>query len=512
MNDLKRKTEEIAHGSKLIRNTLLNLLGEGLPFFVAVFAIPRLIEGLGITRFGILTIIWMIVGYFSLFDLGIGRALTKLVAERVNTKNEHKIPGIIWTSLIFMFILSFFGVLILFYLLKYIVYVWLEIPPDIQNETYQGFKCLIFSIPIIITSIGLRSVLEAKQCFGIVNSIKIPIGIISFLGPVIVLQFSISLVPIIIVLVVSRIVGFIANFIACLYIIPSLRHSFAFDKKIILPLLGFGGWMTISNIISPIMVYMDRLFIGSILSVGTVSFYTTPYEVITKILIIPRSLGRVLFPVLSNANATNKTTGSLIYVTTAKYLFIVMCCITLPVITFAQEGLTLWLGKEFAQKSIFVAQCLTVGVLINSLGHIPFNFLQSIGRPDLSAKMHMIELPFYLLLLKKMINIYGINGAAIAWLIRVTFDTCGLFLLVHIFSGDHFNKKIKTIVLGCFILNGSIIFIVTQINSKGLKLFILLSFFMVSYCIIKKIYISDLEATFFHDNCKKISFILRNER
>ena len=48
---------------------------------VALVAIPILVDGLGTARFGILTLAWMVVGYFSLFDLGLGRALTKLTAK-----------------------------------------------------------------------------------------------------------------------------------------------------------------------------------------------------------------------------------------------------------------------------------------------------------------------------------------------------------------------------------------------------------------------------------------------
>ena len=54
-----------------------------VPVLIALAAIPLLIKGMGEERFGLLSIIWMGVGYFSLFDLGLGRALTKLIAERL---------------------------------------------------------------------------------------------------------------------------------------------------------------------------------------------------------------------------------------------------------------------------------------------------------------------------------------------------------------------------------------------------------------------------------------------
>ena len=79
-------------GRRLARNVVWNLLGTGAPLLVAIVAIPLLIQGLGTARFGVLTLAWLVVGYFSLFDLGLGRALTKLVAEKLGKGQDDETP------------------------------------------------------------------------------------------------------------------------------------------------------------------------------------------------------------------------------------------------------------------------------------------------------------------------------------------------------------------------------------------------------------------------------------
>ena len=66
----------LTSGRLLARNTIWNLLGQVLPMVVGVVAIPPLVHSLGVDRFGVLSLAWIIIGYFSLFDLGMGRALT----------------------------------------------------------------------------------------------------------------------------------------------------------------------------------------------------------------------------------------------------------------------------------------------------------------------------------------------------------------------------------------------------------------------------------------------------
>src|SRR5215207_2112075 len=72
----------------LRRNAVTNLIGQAVPLLVALLALPVLARSLGADRFGVLSLAWAILGYFSMFDLGLGRAVTKLVAEKIG-QEQH---------------------------------------------------------------------------------------------------------------------------------------------------------------------------------------------------------------------------------------------------------------------------------------------------------------------------------------------------------------------------------------------------------------------------------------
>jgi O-antigen/teichoic acid export membrane protein len=97
----------------------------------------------------------------------------------------------------------------------------------------------------------------------------------------------------------------------------------------------------------------------------------------------------------------------------------------------AREGLSLWLGAEFADNSTFVLKWLAAGVFINGLARVPFALVQGAGRPDLTAKMHLVELPFYLAALWFLLGVHGIEGAAVVWVLRSCVDTLVLFVMVR---------------------------------------------------------------------------------
>ena len=84
----------------LRKNTLWNLFGSSLPLITAVLCIPYCLNNLGGEAFGVLTLIWALVGYFSLFDLGAGRALTYEISRLQNDALKAKVPSVLRAGLL----------------------------------------------------------------------------------------------------------------------------------------------------------------------------------------------------------------------------------------------------------------------------------------------------------------------------------------------------------------------------------------------------------------------------
>src|SRR5216683_4589178 len=432
-------------GPLLARNVIWNLVGNGAPMIVAVFCIPLLIRGLGKERFGVLALAWALIGYASLFDLGLGRALTQLVARKLGTGEDREVPTLVWTSLLLMLLLGVLGAAVVGLLSPWLVHRALNVPGALQHETLQSFYLLTLSIPVVIGTAGLRGLLEAHQRFGMINALRIPMGVYSFASPLLVLPFSRSLFPVVVVLVCGRVIGWAAHLVLCLRVVPELRQGIVWHGAVAGPLLRFGGWMTVSNIVSPLMVTLDRFLIGALATMTAVAYYATPYELVTKLLIIPGALVGVMFPAFSTVFEQDPARAGRLYRRCVKTVFLVLFPVVLLTILLAHAGLRLWLGADFAEHSFRVLQWLAAGVFINGLAHIPFALVQGAGRPDLTAKLHLIELPLYLLALWWLIAAYGVEGAAMAWTARVAVDGAVLFGMARrFFSANTMEIKVVT--------------------------------------------------------------------
>jgi len=441
-------------GRRLARNTLWNLGGNLAPLLVAFFCIPPIVKALGTSRFGILTLVWALIGYATVFDFGLGRALTQLVATRLGSDEQQDVPGLVWTSQLMMLFLGLCATVVLLVLSGWLTHRVLHVPVGLQRETTRSLYFLAFSIPMVISTAGLRGLLEAHQQFAVTSALRLPIAVFNFAAPLLVLPFSHSLVPVVATLAGGRLVTWFAHLFYCGKILPELRHAIAWRSQAVRPLLQFGGWMTVSNIIGPLMVTLDRFVIAAVVSVAAVAYYATPFDVITKLWLVPAALLGVMFPAFSMTFMQDRARTGVLYERSVKVLLFCLFPVTVSVIVLGNSGLRLWLGPDFAEHSTRVLQWLAAGVFISCLAQAPFALVQGVGRPDLTAKLHLTELPGYLFALWWLTRRHGIEGAAIAWTVRVSIDAVALFAMSKRFlpGGTPFRPRTSVALISSLVV------------------------------------------------------------
>ena len=400
-----------------------NLVGVGLPTLVGIAAVPILLRGLGTEKFGILTLYWALIGSLSLFDLGLGRALTQVVASTLAVPGSRDGVGrVAVTGLILMTIWGIAVGVALAFLAPTLVTNWLRVSDSIRPEAIASLRLLAVGIPTVVTSAGVRGLLEAFQQFRLSNLIRIPLGLVTFAGPVIILPFSHSLVAIVSILVVARIIALIAYFMASLRFIVLHRAITATQVRAALSLVRMGLWMSVSNILGPALVYADRFLISGLVSVSAVAYYAVPFDVLTRLLVIPSAIAGVTFPAFATSFASDQARTTKIFLFATKATAAVMFVLVLGVVAFGHQLLVYWVGPTFADHSGSILKWLAIGVLCNGVAQIPFSLLQGIGRADLTAKLHVAETLVYLPVLWVLVGHSGIEGAAFAWAIRVGAD------------------------------------------------------------------------------------------
>ena len=410
-----------------MRNAGLNLAGRAVLAFASIATIPVLIGGLGMERYAILSLALITVSYFSLLDCGLCAATTRFVAGALGRGENHQLVPLIWTSLLLLAMLGLLAGVLMLLSVPWIVQRLLRISPGLHSEAKTALFVLSAMAPFLLLGAGLQGLLEARQRYDLVNAVAVPASLASYLLPVLAISMGLSLGAIAGLLVVTRIAACLVFLLFCRRLFPQLRQRARLSLRGNRPLLVFGGWLAVSNMVWPVLLYCDRAVIGALLPMAVLPFYVAPCEVVTRLWALPASWV-ALFPAFSALEDRRQELARL-WARGTKHLALLVGPAVVTTILFAGPILHAWLGSPFASNSTTVFRVLAVGVLANSLASIPDRLIKARGRSDIIAKLHVAELPLYLALLWLLVRHAGIMGAALAWSARAGLEAAIVFAL-----------------------------------------------------------------------------------
>jgi O-antigen/teichoic acid export membrane protein len=406
-------------------NTLVNFAGATVPMLITLLIVPLYLQLVGETRYGVLVLVWLVVGYFDFFDFGIGKAtanhLARLRDAPISAREEA-----FWTGALINGVLGVLGGLVLLAAGQYGVnaYIGAKLSSRLHEEVRNALPWLATSVPVgMVSAIGIAA-LEARERFVTLNALQVFVTAMLQLCPLLVAWWrGPALDGLIAATVLCRIAANLPVLLACRRYVP-LQGRPRFRKSLANPLFRYGGWVTITALISPILVSVDRLVIGSQIGLSAVAHYTVPYNLVTKLQILPSSLVRTLFPRFSQLDWEES-------VALAHQAASGLAAITLPLTIAAlivmKPFLSVWISADFAKVSAPVGGILLIGVWINNLAWLPAVMLQAQGRPAAVAKLHALELVPYIAILWVGVVQAGLLGAASAWVLRVAIDALLMF-------------------------------------------------------------------------------------
>jgi len=410
------------------RNTTYNLLGSLLPLGASLVTIPIYLRLIGEARYGVMAIAWLLLGYFGLFDLGLGRATAQRIAAlRDNTTAER--AQTFWTALILNVGLGVIGGLLIWPIATYFFGNVFKIEDALRPEMKAAVPWLILAVPMATLSGVLSGALQGRERFLDVNMISASGTVLFQLLPLAVaVYWGADLGVLLPAALFARLLTLLQLFIRCRQHLLLSHHPVTFLRIQAGQLLRFGGWVTVTSFISPIMVILDRFIIGVTTGAKTVTYYTVPFQLGDRSTIISGALASALFPrfaIVTPQEEQRLAREGL------RAIAVVMTPIVATGIMLIEPFLAWWITPAFAHQSARVGQIILVGFWVNSFARIPYVQLQARGHPDLVAKCHLGEVLPYLGLLYFGLHYLGLIGAALAFSFRVLLD----FLVLANFTG-----------------------------------------------------------------------------
>jgi O-antigen/teichoic acid export membrane protein len=414
------------------RHTIYNLVGQLLPLIVALATIPAYLQLIGEARYGALALVWLFVGYLGLFDLGLGPATAQRLARDGGADNARamgRAAEVFWTALAVSLMLGLAGALISWPLVLFTLQRVLSVDNFLRGEVLRALPWIVLLVPTTTVCSALTGALQAKLRFLGLNAVNATGHVAAQLLPLATAAWvSPDAEGLLLAVLAARLATMAGLLRLCIISLgpdwlPRWRSDVAAD------LLRFGGWVTVTAIVGPLMVILDRFAIGALFGAKAVGQYTIPFQLAERMTVLSSALNFAMFPRLA-ARPTGSAVAAMGHDATCA-LAVLLSPLIVACVLLVAPFLRWWLTPELSAAVAVAGPLLFAGFWINSLALVPYTELQAQGRPDIVAKCHAAELLPYLALLYGGLTAFGLEGAAAAFGIRAAVD----FALLTHFAG-----------------------------------------------------------------------------
>ncbi len=413
---------------KVARNALWNVGGQLVSLGAGLVAMPLLLLTLGETRLGVFTLALGLIGLSGLFDLGLGRALTQTVSSSLaQGRSREQVAALVTRVIALLAAVGTLWTVALWWAAPFVVDRLFSLSGALAQESVLGLRALALSLPFALAATGAIGTLEGLQQFRLLSLWRMPMSVLQFGLPLAAAIIHPDVGWVIAALAVTRVVWLLLWLTHLNRLLPQVPGTPA-NRADLRHALHFGGWLSVSNLVGPLMVYADRFYLASMSPPAVVAYYTVPFDTAFRATSLPQTAVNALFPALAEMQSRPDASTYLLALA-IRAVVVLMLPAALLVAILAHPLLTFWLGADFAGPATPVLQILLIGIFVNSAAHLPYALLQAHGRSDLTAKLHLLELPLFALLLISGVHLYGIAGAALAWSLRVLLDTALLFAM-----------------------------------------------------------------------------------
>jgi len=351
----------------ILKNTFWNWTAIFISFLVTMILAPYILEHLGKERYGIYRIVYSVVQYLTLMEVGVRAAVNRFASKHIYDRDVSSLNKLISTA---TFLCLLIGILALIITLILGVFAidFFDISPSFQLQTRYLFVALGINMVLMFLGFSWGGVLVGNHRFDLFNgNIIIPAIVRALLIFVFFSCGWISLISFALALVLAQLTAVIFMVCASFYVEPALRIGlkyFSFDA--LKELWGFGLWNMLIQISGLLMISGNVVIIGKVLGPGAVPFYWLPYMIIRHLQQIVSGLSKTLVPwassTLSSGNkkllqilALNGTTVNSMIVFPIGCVLLVMC----------RSFFGVWVGEEYMSSWVVYA-ILAVGFLIST--------------------------------------------------------------------------------------------------------------------------------------------------
>lgn len=431
---------DLAH--RTMKNSAYNFIGFVWPIILSFVSTPFIINRLGITKYGSLVLLYTIVGFFTLLDIGFSYTFFKKLSENKGLDDKDALSKLFSSTFYIYCALGIVVFLLINFSQSFLVQFLNLRSTDVLS--YRIVFLLLgasFFIKMLYTTFSVIPV--ALQRIDIHNKIFIVNATLLQSANIYFVIRGNGITTLIGLQVCSALFLLAAFYWFWKKYLPEIKLIRYFSFSIFTRIFKNGAAFFWSDLMKSILYQLDKIVLGAVSGPAATAFYSSSQMITDKIQGISTSLSYSLVPVYSNIGDSDNIEKTYnIYKRVFRMISFIAFGLSLVLIIYGYKILFYWLGPEIADNSIVAVYFLIPTYFLLSLAFGPMNNL-FVGLKklkflvSLNTTLAIANLIFLLIL----IPIYSVNGAAAAFLI----SALPVLLFIFFVEKNIFKANSRTI-------------------------------------------------------------------
>jgi O-antigen/teichoic acid export membrane protein len=402
----------------------------GIAFIMA----PLIVRALGNYDYGIWEMVFAVVGYMGMLDLGLAPAIVRSVARQQALRDSQELQRIYSSAMAFFLPLGLLMALLLVGAAFFSEH-FFTTGSGASTHRYTIFL-IIVAIQVLVSFVGLifDCFLEGFQRYSLRNGATV----VASIGGALVLYPLLKNGGGLLVLAAGNTAGFALKNLYYAYVLsrPS-GGGFQFQFKNVSratfkELFSFGFKSFVYATSSSVGDLTDKLIVGSFINPVALTFYAIPVSLLSHARNLVWSVTRVFMPVFSELDARNekKAIRELLF-TSSRYALGIILPLIGGICILGPAFLYYWMGPDYALKGRWVLYIMAAAYLLQWLCPFRNRFLQGVNRLEVQARLGVVSVVINLAASVVLVNFLGKEGVALGSLLAamviepyLLFHTC----------------------------------------------------------------------------------------
>ena len=486
--------------NEIKRGAVLGYINIFAKALITLFYTPFMLHKLGQSEYGLYSLVYSVVAYLSVLDMGFGNAMIRYISKSISDKEKERETKINGIFLIFYSIIAIIALII-----GVIIYFNINKIFQASLSSYELGKARIILIILVITVV-LSFPLSIFDSYVISNEKFRFIKILNVLKTV---ALPLTMIPLLLygykaitMVIVNSAFNLGFHILTMYYCFKKLNMKINIrmtkdEKGIIKEIMAYSFFIFLGIIVDNVFNNTDQVILGIVSGTVAVSIYAIAQKIISMNLDFSTTISGLFLPkvtkLLNDKESDRKISD--VFICVSRIQIYVMLLILSGFYIFGRKFIILWVGEEYIQAYYIIL--LIIGPTIIPLTqNIGISIIQAKKIHQFRAIVYLVIAIINILISIPLAKLYGGVGAAIGTAVA---NLLGQIIIMNIFYWKKakidipcywkfFLKMFVTVAILAFLFR----FALDYINNIYISV-VMLALYVIIYCAVCKFNFNDYE-------------------